>query len=550
MKSTTGKSPAFFAAPVARRIWLAVCGVWFTWLLVGIFPITPLEGDELGVIHGATTLAKGDARYWDLRYLYEIQPGSYVAISWLARLTDWSTEDAFAVLSVGGALLFAAGTALLIRRLLNAPWVLVAVAVLLSQEIWAGAYYLNTTAVGGWLAMLALLLALQPLNLPRGLALAVLLGVAGWIRIDCLLISPAVAALSWRRHRALRPFCREIVPTALLAMALLTLLYFASDVTPMDVFSAYRDRGSNQAWGPTIRMYCVVTSGLVGVLSLFGLAQLGLRRQWALQLVWLGGAGLSLAIYGRSLASNKYLYLATPFFILAAVFAAQDLARRWPRWPRVWRFATITLGVALLLLDTVAGVLTSSPAFRLFEPRPRLATLARVPVGARGIEFTLGAGELLATMDGYRMRGGTLFAPATWSLDKAELIRRLDGLGLILRAPGDCSLFVGDWLGYQMVLRVLRMEGFDFASQYVSGTGYPYAGVWKLGAKSVHLGFLAYTGSVYHDPRRLTANPTGTNTYFIGTLGDHGPLGELTDGLHWRLHSPDPYGYIRVHQRL
>jgi len=35
--------------------------VWLAWLLVGIFPITPLEGDEQGVIQGATAMANGDA---------------------------------------------------------------------------------------------------------------------------------------------------------------------------------------------------------------------------------------------------------------------------------------------------------------------------------------------------------------------------------------------------------------------------------------------------------------------------------------------------------
>lgn len=547
---TTAAAVAIFSSPRAQRVWLAVCLMWFAWLLVGIFPITPLEGDEQGVIHGATALARGDMRYWELRYLYEIQPGSYVAIGGLARLTGWSAENAFAILSAGGALLFAAGAALLVQRLLHAPWPLVAVGFLLSQEIWAGAYYMNTTAVGGWLAMLALLLALKPLMLPRGLAVAVLLAVAGWIRIDCVLISPVVAVLVWRRHCALLPVCCEIIPVALLSLGLLALLYFASDVNLHDFIAAYRDRGGDTGWAPTVRMYCLITSGLVGMLSLLGLALLVLQRKWSLLLVWAGGTGLSLAVYGRSLASNKYLYLAAPFFILAAVFAAQDILGRWPVWPRVWRYATAGIAGALLLFDTVAGVLTSSPSYRLFAPRPQLAVLARVPAAGRTIQFTVGAGELIATTDGYRMRGGTLFAPATWAMDKAELIRRLDGLASILRAPGDCSLFVGDWLGYQLVLRVLRQEGFDFASEYVHGQAYPYAGVWRKGQKSVHLGYLAYAKSEYFDPRRLTPNPTGTNTWFVGALGDLGPLGDLTDGLHWQLHSPDAYGYIRVHQRF
>ena len=195
MNPSAAESPAFLLSPLARRVGLVVCILWLAWLLVGIFPITPLEGDEQGVIHGATSLASGDARYWNLRYLYEIQPGSYVVINRLAHLTRCSTEGVFAFLSAGGALLFAALTALLVQRLLHAPWPFVAAGVLLSQEIWAGAYYMNTTAVGGWLALLAVLLALRPLTVPRSVLVAILLAVAGWIRLIRQLAGEGMATL-------------------------------------------------------------------------------------------------------------------------------------------------------------------------------------------------------------------------------------------------------------------------------------------------------------------------------------------------------------------
>ena len=542
-------APAFLASPFARSVWWVICTAWLAWLLVGIFPITPLEGDEQGVIQGASAMAKGDAKHWNLAYLYEIQPGAYVTISRIARLTGWSAESVFAGLSAGGALLFAAGAAFLILRLLNAPWPLVAMGMLLSQEIWAGAYYMNTTAMGGWLAMLALVVALKPLTGWRTVAVAVLLAVAGWIRVDCLLISPAVAALAWRRCGNLAGTAREILPTAALALALVTLLYFASSVSPRDIVAANGTRGV-EGLARTVRMYCLITSSLVGVLSLVGLALLAWRRQWALLQIWISGVGLSFVVFGRSLGSNKYLYLATPFFILAAAFAAQDVIQRWPAWPRVWRFATAALGAALLLFDTVGGILTSTAERRLFVPRPQIASLPSLPLGERNIQFTLGPGELIVTADGYRLRGGTLFAPAAWALDKTELVRRLDGLAVILLAPGDSSLFVGDWLGYQLTLRVLRQEGFEFAQPYIEGISYPYAGVWRKGEKIVHLVYLPYAKSEYFDPRRQVENLTGTNTWFVGTLGDLGPLPELPDGLHWQLHSRDRYGYIRVHQRL
>jgi hypothetical protein len=296
-------------------------------------------------------------------------------------------------------------------------------------------------------------------------------------------------------------------------------------------------------------MYCVVTSALVGALSVVGVILMA-RRDAALFLVWVTGVGLSFAVYGRTLASNKYLYLATPFFILAAVLAAQEIIARWGTWRPIRRLAVGGLLGGLLLFDTALGVLTSSPSFRRWAPGPTLASLAKIPIGNRSIELTIGGGELLATTDGYRLRGGTLFAPLAWTRDKADLARLLRRFtDSALLTTGDATVFVGDWLGYQLALRELRQEGFDFPSPHDAGRPYPYAGVWQMGAKRVHLSYLPYGQSAYFDPLRVPENTTGTATFFLGALGDHGPLVELKDGLHWRLQT-SPFGYIKLHQRL
>jgi len=536
--------------PRAHLIWVCICLSWLAWLLPASLPITPLEGDEVGVIHGAAALASGDTHYRDLRYLYEIQPGSYVLISELARLTHASTEVAFAWLTVGGAMLFAATAGCLVQRLLRTPWPLVAVTFLLSQEIWAGAYYLNTTAVGGWLAMLALLVALPPANAMRALGVAVLLAVAGWIRIDCLLVSPVIVALSWRRHRAWLPVAREVIPIAALSLGLLAGLYAASHVHFREILASYEERGGYEGWAHTAAMYCVVTSALVGALSIIGVLLMAWRRDWVLLLVWISGVTLSFAIYGRSLASNKYLYLAAPFFILAAVFAGQEILARWSSWSRCWRYAIGGLLAGLLLFDTVLGVLTSSPVYRLYEPGPTLAALGKTTVGGRTLELTIGGGELIATTDGYRMRGGTLFAPLAWTRDKTDLIRTLQRFSSVaLQQCGESSVFVGDWLGYQLALRELRLVGFEFISPHFPDQAYSYAGIWQKAGQRVHLGYLPYGKSAYFDPHRIPPNLTGQDTYFLGALGDHGPLVELNDGMHWQLQTA-AYGFIKLHQRV
>lgn len=548
--SAVALNPRSHSSRAARVMIALMLTAWFLWLTSGMLPVTPIEGDEHGVIFGSTAMATGDARYWTLNYLYDIQPGAYQLISRTSRVTGVSVESVFATLSSGGALLFAAAAALLVQRLLGAPWPLVLTGIFLCQEIWAGAYYMNTTAIGGWLALAALLPLVKPVTPARRWLAAGFLALAGWIRIDCLLLSAAVPAFLWRTQPDWKQTVRQTALIAAPAVAFFLVLFLASGADLHLLVDTYQAREGREGWLRSVTMYPLVTSALLAALSLPGCALLFAKEHRGLALICLLGVLPSLTIYGSSLASNKYLYLTTPFLILPALLAVQFIQGRWRQLGTPLRFAAIGLGGLLLSFDTWLGVLTSSDTFRSFQPRPRFATLGGLELGGRRRELTLGAGELLNTTDGYRLRGGTFFGPATWRLDKQDVIDRLESLAVTLRREDASSVYYGDWLSYQMCLRVLLQEGFVFEDRFDAGKSFPYSGSWRRGHQIVHTAFLAYTDSIFHRPGPRPSNATGVHTYFIGSLQHHGPIAELDDSLAWKSTVPGDFGHIRIVQRL
>lgn len=551
MATSSPRSVFPSVTPAAARppaLVLAALFAWIAYLAVGTFPAVPLEGDEQGVITGSIAMAKHATAYLDTRYNFEMQPGSYVVLNTVARLTGADVTALFAILTVAGAAGFAAVGIVLVSRLLAAPWPLVTAAFLLCQEISAAAYYLNTTAMGAALALAAVSLALAPLTPRRGAAAALLLAVAGWIRIDCVLISPALVAVVWMRTRRIDATFRETLPVTLGAIGAMAGLYLLAGANPLGVFSIYAERGTDLGWKNTLLRFPLVTSFLLTGLTLVGLLLAGRARQWPLLLIAGAGTALSFAVYGDFLKSDKYFYLATPFFLLLAVYGALELNRLSRAWPRVARLALWAGGVALLLPDTFLGVLSSEDRYRAFPPRPQIATLVALPRPTRPLYLTVGTGEFVMSADGFRLRAGTFFAPPAWRIAKLEMRDRLSTLAQLLEQPDDCTLFHSGWLPYQIAVRQLLAAGFTFASAE-QPQPFPYNGRWTRHGKSVRLDYLAYTASEYFNPQLCATTTTGSATYFIGDQNSYYSITPFADGHVWQVLPGCEHGYITLHRR-
>jgi hypothetical protein len=520
------------------------------WLLLGVFPISPVEGDEQGVINGATAMARGEVAYLDLAYLPVIQLGAYAILATGNRWTGLSVETLFALTTVGGAALLAGIAARVLAQVLRIPFWAALGALLWSQEISAASFYLNTTAMGMWLAFLALWLACRPPTWRTCAGMVVCLAFAGWIRIDCLLVAPAIPVLLFGMQRDARAAIGATAVVAAGALALAWGLYAASGLTWTDLASTYSGRGAIEGWWPTLRSLPLLLSPVLCVLIAAGLAMLLWRREWWLLALVVAGCAATLPIYGTSLASTKYFYHLVPFLLVPAIRTLEMILTKLATTDRPWRLAGSIALVLVAAGDQLLALQTSTPEFRRYVPEPVVARLATLHGRSRPMTLVVGAGEPIPTADGFRLRGGAFFAPLLWHREKIAMLAQLAEFSARLHRTPAATVYYSGWLPYQMIVRMLRAEGYEFKGRTLVANTMPYTGDWSAANRAVRIDYLAYRGSEYFDPTRHPANPTGENTFFIGDLSGEQPITELADGGNWQPLWPEHrWRFVTFHQR-
>lgn len=528
---------------------VALLGAYVAWLAVGIFPVSPLEGDEQGVINGATAMSRGEANYVGLSYLPEIQPGSYALLSTASRWSGIPVETIFAVGTVIGAALFAWCAAALLVSVLHLPFWIVLAGLLWNQEIFSAAYYLNTTALGMWLTFIALLLACRLPDWRTCLGMILCLAVAGWIRIDCLLPAPAIPLLVFNACRNLRTTVRVTTFTAIGALTVVMTLYHVSGITWASLSSIYAGRGGVEGWWATVRFLPLLLSPVGCLLVLIGLVRLFLKREWKLIALVAAGCAATLPIYGTSLASTKYFYHLVPFALIPAFFAGRDFVKLVAEMRPARRTGIGLVFSLVAFVDQTFAFQTSTPEFRRYAAEPVFAELARLPGRSRPVRLVFGAGEVIPTADGFRLRGGAGFAPWIWHREKTAMRVQLSRLEAICRDSSHVTFYYSGWLPYQMAVRTLRSSGYDFAGQPIADS-MSYGGDWIRGDHRIRIEYLPYRTSPFFDASRQPENRTGTQTYFIGDLSGVQPITELSDQGDWTPLSPEYlWNFMTVYRR-
>lgn len=540
MIALDGKWPRLIATLLAAHL---------AWLAIGIFPVAPLEGDEQGVINGATAMSRGEPDYFGLSYLPEIQPGSYALLSGASRTSGIPVETIFAVGTVIGAALFAWFAAILLALLLGLPRWVALVGLLWNQEIFSAAYYLNTTALGMWLTLVALLIACRPPTWRTGTAIMLCLAVAGWIRIDCLLPAPAIPVLLYLASKDLRRSSRFTALIAIGSLILVGTLYRCSGITWTNLSSTYAGRGGIEGWWATIRFLPLLLSPLVCLISLGGTVLLVTRRQWRLLILVVAGCVATLPIYGTSLSTTKYFYHLVPFMLIPAFFAGRQILDWMARLSAAWRKRLAVVFSLAAIADQTVALQTSSPEFRRYAAEPILTDLVSLRGHSRLAHLVIGAGEIIPTADGFRLRGGAWFAPWVWHREKKAMLAQLSHLDTICRNSPHVTIYYSGWLPYQMAVRTLRLGGYSFQDRPTSNS-MSFTGNWTQAERQVRIQYLPYRTSPFFDPSYHPENLTGQQTYFIGDLSGIQPITELSDAGEWTpLASEYLWNFITIYRR-
>ena len=518
------------------------------WASPGVWPVVPVEGDEQGVLFGVDGMLQHDAVRLNMRYIYYLQPGYYQLLAVLVRLTGLSTEILFGITTVIGAAGFALAGARLLQILTGwaLGWTLVAM--LWCQEVTTAAFYMNTSALAGAGAILAVILSRQPQR-SAWLWAGVLLTLAGWLRADSLLVAPACLGIAYWREKQWQPALIRTAVIAVISLAGFLGLYALSGASLGDSFAVYQQRGFlHSGWRTFVEVFPQLLSPALALAGLAGLGLLLSPPRRALGLVFITGVAASFLAHGTELTTPKYFYYITPFLLVPALALIDWLMRAAPAWPRSLRRAAGLAAVSLLVVDSVLGLRTLTPVQRYFLPAPTIATLGEIKWKDKIFALVIGPGELIPNVDAFRLRTGQWFAPACWHREKQRMQTDLATLRSWLTGGSDMTLFCSGWLTAQVATRELLAAGFRPLDYQRRVSGVPGPEEWWRAEQVVHLGYLGYVSSIYQPPGPAPASTTGSNTYFIGD-GANQSLTELADDLHWHLHSALPEGLVTLYQR-
>lgn len=519
----------------ADRIgWLLVLVLALVWC-VGLFPLVPVEGDEQGILFGAWVRAGGHAQYQPLSYMPEIQPGTHVLLAAVGRIDSFWIEPAYGLMSAAGALGFVLLGALLVRRVVGLPWWLSLLLMLQMQEAQAAACYMNSSSLAGALALAAVTLPLVSRLRHDWLAVGALLAVGGWLRMDSLLVSPAVLCAYLHRDGRVGEAVLRTALAAVVSLAGVAGLAQAAGHPLTEVLAAYcaqPETGEGlRSWAEGLLL---LTSPAMLAASVAGAALCPApMRLW-----FLFGILPSVLAYRHSLATTKYLYYILPF---VAIYAGACVSRIRIRLAGTAAFGA--LAVLTVALDGMVGLRTSDDSLRVFS---KGETLAKATIGrhkGRELALVVGPGELCRHADGFRVRTGQAFAPLRWRAEKEAMQENLSLLGGFVDANEHCRLLWGNWLCIQAAQRVLLDKGYEAVLARPPTEG-PV--VWRRGARTVVVDYHPYANSPFFQDGRRYGPYSDRPTWFIGDLADVAPIAGTDAGHRWRLVSRTAKGFINL----
>jgi len=529
--SSTSMSPARLLA------WIG-CATLALVALRGVHPIVPVEGDEQGVLFGVEGMVRGTPELLARRYLFEVQPGSYQTLAALVRGVGVSPETAFATTTLFGALLFALAGATLLSVTCSVAFPYALLAMLWCQETITGACYLNTTTLAAGVAVLSLLPFACNARLAALLAGGCGLGLAGWLRGDALLISPAALALLVHRRGFVGSALRDTAFAAMVSGAVFWLLRETSGAPLREGLSTYASLSSQVASARNTRDVIVtLLSPALLLLSLAGFIWLTATRSYALLFVALAGTIPALLAYRGALVSTKYLYCTVPFAVLPALALLRALAVRGAAWRPAPRLLLGGAAAVLAAGDLGAGVRLLRGESCYYTPAPAWLS---VELGSSQRHLALGGGDIIPNEDGFRLRTGQIFAPAVWRREKLHQVGQLELLRAIFARETDATIFFAGWLPEQMVSRELFRAGF-------TPQAIPAGARWSHGARRIEMIFLGHVGSP-HQPPGLAPARTGA-CYFVGLYGGKVAPTELADGGRWQPFSAPTEGFLTLYRR-
>jgi len=451
--------------PSARNYWcrgvlLVLCALLLAEFFTGMFPFSPVEGDEQAVINGLREMIRPGGADLRWRYSYPLQPGSYWITIGIHDLTHVDVGLCYFALSAVCAALFALMSAAFIGAVCGVDFAPALVLALLCQEIQRAGCYANSSTVGGSLVLAGLLVGSRRRDARLG-AVAIagaLIGLGAWCRLDALVLTPAFFFLRWNQ-KTLRRAVIETLQAALVAIVTLVALYAAIHVGWRDILEIYSGRDTDAGYGRTLAGFYQISS--LGILLAAGWGGwICCRRREFLPLaLLLAVLGPSLFLYSKSLMTPKYFYYLTPFLAILAAAGATDLFKN----RRRWLGGDDPGGGGGRVVDRGAHHPDRVPP--LYPPaNDRNDCTGQSGIETNGLGCWVGRGararRRIVFADGPGVRGHRLArGKKTRALDELAALQRT------LDVNPQLAMLTSTYASYQCTVGLLRVAGFECVSQ-------------------------------------------------------------------------------------
>lgn len=448
------------------------------YLAIGMYPISPIEGDGTAIANGATHLAADGLDAISSVYRYPAQPGTYIVVASLHRLLGVSSLVVFSVLSAVCSICFVFLSAAILLKLFDHPFYSCGMIVLLFQESFSGGYYANSTVIAAAVFMFGtyiLTFSATPFRLLIG---AIFLAIGVWIRLDVVLIFPAILLILYRIAWGRSLFPLLIVVGVVCFFC--TVAIYASRVSINDIFLAGRSHlaersARTQGLGipligtPDVKSYLSFFSLLILFLQALGIAIILKQQRWYILGLFLAGVVPFYLIFSGVVSSPKYLYYLIPFFSIPLVSLAMSVTNR----PRRTRVVILASGISLFILQYVIGLRAYfadkqyiEQSYSLARSHPTLVTLLGLAFeesSIQGASIVIGAGTLINTADNIRLSSGIAFSPLTWNHQKRLLNKELEKFSDYLEIAKNepVSILATQWDAQHLAHYILLSQGYN-----------------------------------------------------------------------------------------
>jgi hypothetical protein len=404
------------------------------YFLTGCFPFVSFETDSMAIASACQHIINtGEFKAAVIGHSFDMQSGSYFLIVELAKLLHITTLNAYFILVFGASILYFTSIVLFVHRLTNFHFLPICILLFLFPEVSTLGYYPNSMVIAAATWLSGILISLYYPTTPYVLLSGLIMGIAGWLRIDILFVFPTVLPAFYIVTKEVKKSVLfSLYLAAISITVILSLMYFSG--AEVAGFLGYTDdhgtlfKMSNNIGlldVHLIRAHLSSFSLLLITLIAFGIIYLIKQRHWSFLVLLLLGTLFYYLMGINNTVAPKHLSSAIPFWLIIALFGWKFISNHSYN-KQLITFILLPLFVFQYLIGFVFeidSVPYADKEYSILHPSSSLVKMAQVNLGQKGISkvnIGLGPGTKIPSSDEIMLSSGLIFNPLSWHIMKKK----------------------------------------------------------------------------------------------------------------------------------